>query len=72
MNYQARDEKYIWHPFTQHQTTPPSITIIRGDGAFLYDENGKAYLDAVSSWWTNLHGHSHPHLAAALYEQART
>lgn len=72
MDYQEQDQQYVWHPFTQHQTAAPSIAIVRGKGAYLYDEHGTAYLDAVSSWWTNLHGHAHPYLANALYAQANT
>lgn len=66
-----RDAALLWHPFTQHQTTQAPISIVRAEGAYLYDENGKAYLDLISSWWTNLHGHSHPYLAKAIYEQAQ-
>ena len=69
-NLSQRDEAILWHPFTQHQTTLPPIPIVRGEGAYLYDDKGKAYLDLISSWWANLHGHSHPQLAKALYDQA--
>ncbi len=65
-----RDAKYIWHPFTQHQIEPISIPIVSGKGTELMDENGKVYLDAISSWWVNIHGHAHPYLAEKIYEQA--
>lgn len=65
-----RDAKTIWHPFTQHQIEPISIPIVAGKGAELIDENGKVYLDAISSWWVNIHGHAHPYLAEKIYEQA--
>ena len=64
-----RDEKVVWHPFTQHQTAPFSIPIVRGEGTYLYDDTGKRYMDAISSWWVNLHGHSHPYIAQKVAEQ---
>lgn len=62
----------IWHPYTQMQTAGVPINIVRGEGAYLYDDNGKKYIDAVASWWTNLHGHAHPHIANAIAKQAST
>ncbi len=59
-----------WHPFTQMQTAKPPISIDRGKGAYLYAEDGKRYLDAISSWWVNLHGHTHPKIVAKLQAQA--
>jgi adenosylmethionine-8-amino-7-oxononanoate aminotransferase len=70
MNLSGRDRQSIWHPFTQAQTADPPIAIVRGEGAYLYDENGKRYIDAVSSWWVNLHGHAHPYIAGKISEQA--
>ncbi len=64
-----RDAAVVWHPFTQHQTAPFSIPIVRGEGAYLYDDSGKKYIDAISSWWVNLHGHSHPYIAQRVAEQ---
>jgi len=75
----ARDLRHVWHPCTQmHDHDPtgsssvPMLPIVRGDGAWLVDANGKRYLDGISSWWTNLFGHANPRIAAALAEQART
>jgi adenosylmethionine---8-amino-7-oxononanoate aminotransferase len=65
-----RDKQYIWHPYTQHKTMAVPLPIIRGEGVYLIDEDGKKYIDAISSWWTNLHGHSHPYIAQKIYEQA--
>jgi adenosylmethionine-8-amino-7-oxononanoate aminotransferase len=59
----------IWHPYTQMKTAPPPIRIVRGQGAVLIDENGKAYIDAISSWWLNIHGHCNPYIAAKVHEQ---
>lgn len=67
-----RDMACIWHPFTQMKTAKPPIAIVRGQGASLFDEQGREYLDAIASWWMNLHGHAHPYLAQRLVEQAQT
>ena len=49
----------------------PPIPITRGSGALLFDEEGNSYIDAISSWWVNIHGHAHPYIAEKMYEQAR-
>lgn len=72
MNWTERDLKVIWHPYTQMQTAAPPIPIVRGEGALLFDDQGKVYLDAVSSWWVNIHGHAHPYIAEKVSEQLRT
>jgi len=72
MNLQEKDKKYIWHPFTQMKTAPLSIPIVKGEDVYLYPEKGEPILDAVSSWWTNIHGHSHPYIANAVCEQFNT
>jgi adenosylmethionine-8-amino-7-oxononanoate aminotransferase len=64
-----RDQAIIWHPYTQMQNAAAPIPIIRGEGVFLYAEDGKKYLDAISSWWVNIHGHSHPYIAKKVSEQ---
>jgi adenosylmethionine-8-amino-7-oxononanoate aminotransferase len=46
------------------------LPLVRGEGALLYDEAGKAYIDASSSWWVNIHGHAHPYIAEKIYRQA--
>ena len=66
----ARDQRLIWHPYTQMKTAGLPIPVIRGEGVHLFDENGNKYIDAISSWWVNLHGHAHPYLAEKLYQQA--
>jgi adenosylmethionine---8-amino-7-oxononanoate aminotransferase len=65
-----RDRAYIWHPFTQMQTALPPIHIIKAKGVYLYSEDGQRYLDAISSWWVNLHGHSHPYIVEKIRSQA--
>jgi len=53
----------------KHHESQPLVPIVRGDGAWLIDADGRRYLDAVSSWWVNLFGHGHPHIKAALHDQ---
>ncbi len=73
----ARSQSAVWHPCTQmqhhaHNASPahlPLIPIARGQGPWLYDFDGKRYLDGISSWWTNLFGHANPRINAALKEQ---
>lgn len=70
MTISQRDKAAIWHPFTQHQMVPFAKTIASGKGAYLFDQEGKRLLDLISSWWVNLHGHAHPDIAKAIYDQA--
>lgn len=65
-----RDKNIIWHPFTQEKTAREVIAITSAKGSYIYDENHKSYLDLISSWWVNLHGHAHPDIAKSIYEQA--
>jgi adenosylmethionine-8-amino-7-oxononanoate aminotransferase len=65
-----RDIQVIWHPYTQHQTSEPPIPIVKGEGTLLFDEQGNTYIDAVSSWWVNLHGHANPYIAEKIHQQA--
>lgn len=65
-----KDRACIWHPFTQMHTARPPIPIVRANGAYLYAEDGSRYLDAISSWWVNLHGHAHPYLVQKIKCQA--
>src|ERR1051326_7361520 len=67
----ARDRAHLWHPYTQMQTAPAPLPVVRGQGVYLHTEDGRRLLDGISSWWVNIHGHSHPRLNAALAEQAR-
>ncbi|MDH2915987.1 MAG: aminotransferase class III-fold pyridoxal phosphate-dependent enzyme [Gallionella sp.] len=67
----ARSLSSVWHPCTQmkrHETLP-LIPIARGEGVWLYDLDGKRYLDTVSSWWVNLFGHCNPRINAAITDQ---
>jgi adenosylmethionine---8-amino-7-oxononanoate aminotransferase len=69
-NLTWRDLACIWHPYTQMKTAPPPLPIVRGEGVYLYTEDGQRLLDGISSWWVNIHGHAHPELNAALVSQA--
>lgn len=64
-----KDQQYIWHPFTQMADFKGAVEIIKGDGVWLIDNDGNRYLDAVSSWWVNLHGHGNPQIAKAVSRQ---
>ena len=66
-----RSLRAVWHPCTQMKVHErlPLLPIARGEGIWLYDFEGRRYLDAVGSWWVNLFGHCHPHINAALIDQ---
>ncbi len=66
----AQDRRYVWHPYTQQFTAPEAIPVERAEGVYLYTSDGHRILDGISSWWVNIHGHSHPRLNRALREQA--
>lgn len=72
MTLPNRDAAVLWHPFTQMHTAPLPIPIVRGEGSLLFDTSGRAYLDMISSWWVNLHGHAHPYIAERVGHQLRT
>ncbi|TAE75721.1 MAG: adenosylmethionine--8-amino-7-oxononanoate transaminase [Verrucomicrobia bacterium] len=65
------DKAHCWHPFTPQQawTESEALVLVRGEGSWLWDSEGRRYLDGNSSIWTNIHGHNHPHLNAAITRQ---
>ena len=71
LSLQERDKKVIWHPYTPQKYAPDVIPIVKGEGAWLHDERGNKYIDAVSSWWVTIHGHAHPYIAERLFQQAK-
>ncbi len=74
-DWHRRDLSVLWHPCTQmaeHPDTLPLLAIRSGSGVWLQDIDGNRYLDAISSWWTNLFGHAEPRIAQAIAEQALT
>jgi adenosylmethionine-8-amino-7-oxononanoate aminotransferase len=60
----------IWHPFTQHALQGEMTKIVRGEGAYLYTEDGRRIIDAIASWWVVTHGHCHPDIVSAIQKQA--
>lgn len=69
MTLLERDSRTVWHPFTQHQGAAPFIPVAGAQGAWIQAEDGRAYLDMISSWWVNLHGHGSQTLADAIHRQ---
>lgn len=65
---QQWDRRHYWHAFTQMAEYEPFL-IERAQGVYLFDDQGQAYLDGVSSLWCNVHGHNHPHINAAISQQ---
>ena len=70
-NLVERSLKAVWHPCSQMKQYEllPLIPIDRGEGIWLYDLNGGRYLDAISSWWVNLFGHTNPQINHAIKDQ---
>lgn len=71
---QRRSRLHVWHPCTQSirlEAVPP-LPIARGEGVWLFDQEGRRYMDATSSWWVNLFGHAHPAINDALKQQLDT
>ena len=69
-DFNALDRKNIWHPFTSLKDPTEFPLITEARGVYLHTKDGRKILDAVSSWWVNLHGHSNPHIAQAIAAQA--
>ena len=60
----------IWRPFTQHALQGEMTKIVRGEGTYLYTEDGRRIIDAIASWWVVTHGHCHPHIVSAIQKQS--
>jgi adenosylmethionine-8-amino-7-oxononanoate aminotransferase len=71
MNWLERDSESIWHPFTQLVNGFDHIMVEKAEGMYLHTSDGRKIMDAISSWWVNLHGHSHPRIAEAVAKQAQ-
>lgn len=69
----AADKRHVWHPFTPMRDWCADghepLLLVRGEGAWLWDQHGRRYLDGNASIWTNIHGHGHPHINAAIAAQ---
>ena len=70
MTLLEKDQLYVWHPYTQMKTAQQPLPIVKGEKAWLIDEDGERYLDAISSWWVNIHGHANPIIAERIAKQA--
>jgi adenosylmethionine-8-amino-7-oxononanoate aminotransferase len=71
-NWKDLDRQHIWHPFTSLAADDANIFIERAKGIYLHTSDGRKIIDAISSWWVNLHGHSNPTIAQAIATQAQT
>ncbi|MCB0352376.1 MAG: adenosylmethionine--8-amino-7-oxononanoate transaminase [Bdellovibrionales bacterium] len=71
MSISERDAGSVWHPYTQHGIEPIVPSVARAAGTKLILEDGRELIDAISSWWVNLHGHAHPAIAEAITTQAQ-
>jgi adenosylmethionine-8-amino-7-oxononanoate aminotransferase len=69
VSWQEKDKQFVWHPFTQIKDAPANIVIEKAEGVYYYDEKGNKIIDAIASWWVNLHGHSHPYISKKVAEQ---
>ena len=63
------DSQYVWHPFTHLKNNNQNIEIVKGEGVYYIDLEGNKLLDAISSWWVNLHGHCNPYISKKVSEQ---
>ena len=72
-SYQDLDRRSVWHPYTRRSAmeAAPLPVIVKGEGPYLFDSEGRRYLDAISSWWACNLGHNHPRLVEAMVRQAR-
>jgi adenosylmethionine-8-amino-7-oxononanoate aminotransferase len=68
MGLSERDSNSVWHPYTQRELEGLPLPLKNAKGSLLFDEKGNSYIDAISSWWVNLHGHSNPDIIRAINE----
>lgn len=69
--YRKKDRRYLWHPYSKYSDIAEGAfpVITRGKGIYLFDDHGKRYIDAISSWWACNLGHGHPQLIQAIRRQ---
>ncbi len=72
MSLIERDKKHLWHPLTQHKFGKEPMVVKRANGALLFGEDDKAYIDGISSWYTCMYGHCHPKIVEAITKQITT
>jgi len=71
MSLSERDSTSVWHPYSDGKLFGDTVEVLSASGSCLYATDGKKYIDAISSWWTTIHGHSHPHIAFKVGEQLK-
>ncbi|KGG31657.1 MULTISPECIES: adenosylmethionine--8-amino-7-oxononanoate transaminase [Prochlorococcus] len=71
LSYPENWHQNIWPPFTQITSSRPPLQISNAKGCLIFKDNGEPIIDAISSWWVTLHGHSDPYIASAIYNQAK-
>ncbi|MDY8135068.1 adenosylmethionine--8-amino-7-oxononanoate transaminase [Aquimarina sp. 2201CG5-10] len=69
MTLRERDKKHLWHPLTQHKIHPEALPITKAEGALLYDDQGKTYIDGIASWYTAMYGHCNPYILEKVKKQ---
>ena len=69
ISWAQRDKKHLWHPLTQHKLHPETLAVVKAEGALLFDESGKQYIDGISSWYTCMYGHCNPFIIQKVYQQ---
>ena len=71
MTLSERDKKHLWHPLTQHKLSPDALPIVKAKGALLFDEQGKEYIDGISSWYTAVYGHCNENITSKVAAQMK-
>ena len=69
-DWKKRETPAIWHPFTPLKGMEAPLVVEKAEGVNLFTSGGKKIIDCISSWWVNIHGHSHPYIAEAIAKQA--
>lgn len=69
MSLSKKDKDFVWHPFTHLKSAPENRVIEKAEGVYYFDDKGNKIIDAISSWWVNLHGHCHPYISKKTSEQ---
>lgn len=72
MNWSEKDKQFVWHPFTHQKAASSPVLIKRAEGLYFIDEHDNKIMDAISSWWVNLHGHAHPYVSKKVSEQVHS
>ncbi|MGE4501596.1 MAG: adenosylmethionine--8-amino-7-oxononanoate transaminase [Thiomicrospira sp.] len=72
MSYTQFDQNHIWHPYNRLPSAQPALAVKSANGSLIHLETGETLLDAMSSWWSAIHGYNHPTINAAAIEQIQT